>query len=475
MYDIIVIGAGVVGSAVARELSRYNANILVLEKTEDICEGTSKANTALIHGGFDAKPGTLKAKLNVLGNQSMDKLSEDLNIPFRRNGAFVLCFNKDDLYKLEELKHRGELNGLKNLEILNKEEIQKLEKNISDEAEYALHCPSAGIVCPFTMNFALAENANVNGVEFLFNEEVKAFERKEDYWNVITGNKEFRGKAIINAAGLYSDELHNMVSEKKYDIKAKRGEYFLMDKQVGNLVDKTVFQLPTKEGKGVVVTPTIDGNLLIGPTAEDIDDKGGIETSRKGLDELYEKGGKSLKSVPFNKVITSFSGLRAHEYNDDFIVEEVEDAENFFDCVGIESPGLSSAPAIGEMMADIVSEKMNLNKKDNFIEKRKGLPLTNHMTKEEHMKLIEKDKSFGQIVCRCEKITEGEIVAAIHAPLGGRTVDGLKRRVRAGAGRCQGGFCGPKVIDILARELNMDHKEVKKSSPEAKIIFRTTK
>ncbi|NMB09327.1 MAG: NAD(P)/FAD-dependent oxidoreductase [Tissierellia bacterium] len=475
MYDIIIVGAGVVGSAIARELSRYNADILVLEKSEDICQGTSKANTALIHGGFDAKPGTLKAKLNVLGNQSMDKLSKDLNIPFRRNGAFVLCFDENDLDKLEELKQRGEKNGVEGLEILNKEEIQKLENNITDEAVYALHSPTAGIVCPFTMNFALAENANENGVEFLFNQQVKGFEKNRDYWRVITDDNEFETKVVINAAGLYSDDLHNMVSDKKYNITAKRGEYFLLDKQVGNLVDKTVFQLPTKEGKGVVVTPTIDGNLLIGPTAEDIEDKAGIETSKKGLNELHEKGGKSLKSVPFNKIITSFSGLRAHEDNDDFIIEEVEDANNFFDCVGIESPGLSSAPAIGNMMADMVSKKMKLTKKENFIEKREGLPLTNHMSKDEHIELIKKDKRFGQIVCRCEKITEGEIVAAIHAPLGARTVDGIKRRVRAGAGRCQGGFCGPKVIEILSRELDLDYEDVKKSSTDAKIIFRKTK
>lgn len=475
MYDIIIVGAGVVGSAIARELSRYNADILVLEKSEDICQGTSKANTALIHGGFDAKPGTLKAKLNVLGNQSMDKLSKDLNIPFRRNGAFVLCFDENDLDKLEELKQRGEKNGVEGLEILNKEEIQKIENNITYEAVYALHSPTAGIVCPFTMNFALAENANENGVEFLFNQQVKGFEKNRDYWRVITDDNEFETKVVINAAGLYSDDLHNMVSDKKYNITAKRGEYFLLDKQVGNLVDKTVFQLPTKEGKGVVVTPTIDGNLLIGPTAEDIEDKAGIETSKKGLNELYEKGGKSLKSVPFNKIITSFSGLRAHEDNDDFIIEEVEDANNFFDCVGIESPGLSSAPAIGNMMADMVSKKMKLTKKENFIEKREGLPLTNHMSKDEHIELIKKDKRFGQIVCRCEKITEGEIVAAIHAPLGARTVDGIKRRVRAGAGRCQGGFCGPKVIEILSRELDLDYEDVKKSSADAKIIFRKTK
>lgn len=475
MYDIIIVGAGVVGSAIARELSRYNADILVLEKSEDICQGTSKANTALIHGGFDAKPGTLKAKLNVLGNQSMDKLSKDLNIPFRRNGAFVLCFDENDLDKLEELKQRGEKNGVEGLEILNKEEIQKIENNITYEAVYALHSPTAGIVCPFTMNFALAENANENGVEFLFNQQVKGFEKNRDYWKVITDDNEFETKVVINAAGLYSDDLHNMVSDKKYNITAKRGEYFLLDKQVGNLVDKTVFQLPTKEGKGVVVTPTIDGNLLIGPTAEDIEDKAGIETSKKGLNELYEKGGKSLKSVPFNKIITSFSGLRAHEDNDDFIIEEVEDANNFFDCVGIESPGLSSAPAIGNMMADMVSKKMKLTKKENFIEKREGLPLTNHMSKDEHIELIKKDKRFGQIVCRCEKITEGEIVAAIHAPLGARTVDGIKRRVRAGAGRCQGGFCGPKVIEILSRELDLDYEDVKKSSADAKIIFRKTK
>lgn len=475
MYDVLIIGGGFSGSAIARELSKYNAKIAVLEKTEDICEGTSKANTALAHGGFDAKPGTLKAKLNVQGNKMMDKLTKDLNIPFERNGALVLCFDEKDIPKLEELKERGEKNGVPGLSIINQEELRKLEPNITDDAVAALLCESAGIICTFTLNFALAENAYENGVEFFFNTAVEGFTKKEDRWIVHTNKGDYEAKAVVNAAGVYADELHNMVSSKKHSITPRRGQYFLMDKQVGDTVKRTVFQLPTKYGKGIVVTPTVDGNLLIGPTAEDIEDKEGVDTTKEGLDEIIEKSKMTLKSFPYGSVITSFSGLRAHDEEDDFVVEEVEDAEYFFDALGIESPGLTSSPAIGLMMANLIKDKLNLQEKDNFKETREGLPLTNRMTPQEHKALIEKDSSFSKIICRCEMITEGEIVAAIHSPLGGRTLDGLKRRVRAGAGRCQGGFCAPKVIEIISRELNIPQEEVMKNNSNSKIILGRTK
>lgn len=475
MYDVLIIGGGFSGSSTARELSKYNGKIAVLEKAEDLCEGTSKANTALVHGGFDALPGTLKAKLNVQGNEMMSKISEDLNIPFERNGALVLCFDEKDIPKLEKLKQRGIENGVKGLSIINQNELKALEPNVTDKAVAALYCTTAGIICTFTLNFALAENAYENGVEFYFNTAVTGFTKKDDYWVVHTNNKDYKTKAVINAAGVYADELHNMVSKKKYTITPRKGEYFLMDKQVGDTVKRTVFQLPTELGKGIVVTPTIDGNLLLGPTAEDIEDKEGIDTTEKGLDYIIEKSTNTLKSFPYGSVITSFAGLRAHDDKDDFVVEEVKDASNFFDLLGIESPGLSSCPAIGLMMADLVSEKLNLTKKDNFKETREGLPLTNRMTREEHMALIEKDKSFSKIVCRCEMITEGEIVAAIHSPLGGKTIDGLKRRVRSTAGRCQGGFCTPKVIEILSRELNIPQEDIVKNNQKATIILGRTK
>lgn len=475
MYDVLIIGGGFSGSAIARELSKYNGKIAVLEKTEDLCEGTSKANTALVHGGFDAKPGTLKAKLNVQGNEMMGQLAKDLDIPFERNGALVLCFDEEDIPKLEELKKRGEENGVKGLSIINQEELRKLEPNVTDDAVAALYCTTAGIICTFTLNFALAENAYENGAEFYFNTEVTGFTRKDDRWIVHTNNGDYESKVVINAAGVYADELHNMVSENKHSITPRRGEYFLMDKQIGDVVTRTVFQLPGKLGKGIVVTPTVDGNLLMGPTAEDIGNKEGIDTTKEGLDYIMEKSTGTLKSFPYGSVITSFAGLRAHDSEDDFVVEEVADAEYFFDALGIESPGLSSSPAIGLMMADLVSEKLKLEKKDNFKETRKGLPLTNRMTREEHKALIEKDKSFSKIICRCEMITEGEIVAAIHSPLGSKTLDGLKRRVRAGAGRCQGGFCAPKVIEIISRELNIPQEEVMKNNSDAKIILGRTK
>ena len=463
MKDVIIIGAGVSGCAIARELSRYQLDICVLERESDICEGTSKANSGIVHGGFDAKPGTLKAKLNVLGNSMMDEMSKKLDFEFKRNGSMVVCQNEMGIPALEKLLEQGKENGVKGMKILKREQALELEPNLADGVYAVLYIPSGGIVCPFGMNIAYAENAAQNGVEFKLGTEVQLIERVGQDYRIQTNQGVFETKYVINAAGVYADVFHNMVSELKIHITPRRGDYCLLDKTAGDLVRHTIFQLPTEKGKGVLVTPTIHGNLLLGPTAIDIEDKEATATTAKGLHEVLEKCTKSVKNIPFKQVITSFAGLRAHEEHGEFIIGEVEDAKGFIDVAGIESPGLTSAPAIGIYVRDILAEKMELKEKENFVEERKGIVRFLDLPKEEQNRLLQENQAYGQIVCRCEQITEGEILDAIHRPLGATTLDGVKRRTRAGMGRCQAGFCTPKVMEILARELHLELKDIRKN------------
>ena len=467
-YDIAIIGAGVSGTAIARELSRYQTKICVLEREEDVCCGTSKANSAIIHAGYDAEPGSLKAKLNLRGNQMMDQLAKDLDFPFRRNGSLVLCLDEKDLPNLQKLYERGITNGVKGLQILNKEEVRAMETNISDQVIAALYAPTGGIVCPFHMTIAFAENACANGTVFHFNTEVKNITRRQNIWKIETTKGTFEAGCIINAAGVYADKLHNMVSQKKIHITPRKGEYCLLDKTAGTHVSHTVFTLPGKLGKGVLVTPTVHGNLLIGPTAADIEDKEGVNTTREGLDEVLQKSAASVKNIPARQVITSFAGLRAHEDGDDFIIGETE--KDFIDCAGIESPGLSSTPAIGEMVAQILKEKYDLKEKEDFISTRKGILDPAKLSLEERNALIHQKPAYGNIICRCEMVTEGEIIDAIRRPIGAKSLDGVKRRTRAGMGRCQAGFCSPRVMEILARELGLSVEEITKSSGNSRII-----
>lgn len=472
-YDIAIIGAGVSGTAIARELSRYRIKVCVLEREEDVCCGTSKANSAIIHAGYDAEPGSLKAKLNLRGNQMMEQLSCDLDFPFRRNGSLVLCLDEKDRPGLQKLYERGIQNGVKGLRILNKEEIRKMEPNVSDQAVAALYAPSGGIVCPFNMTIALAENACANGVDFYFNTEVHKITRGEKNWTIETTEGIFEADCIVNAAGVYADKFHNMVSEKKLHITPRKGEYCLLDKAAGTHVSWTIFTLPGKFGKGVLVTPTIHGNLLIGPTATDIENKEGINTTREGLEQVLKKASESVKNIPVRQVITSFAGLRAHEDGDDFIIGETE--EGFIDCAGIESPGLSSAPAIGEMVADILKKKYDLKEKEDFLSTRKGITDVSKFSLEERNAWIRQNPAYGTIVCRCEMVTEGEIIDAIRGPLGARSLDGVKRRTRAGMGRCQAGFCSPRVMEILAGELGIPVEEITKSGGNSGIIKGSNK
>lgn len=476
MYDVVIIGAGVTGCAIARELSAQDRKVLVLEKHSDVCEETSKANSGIVHAGYDAKPGTLKAKLNLLGNRKMAQLAKELDFPFKQNGSLVLCFREEDRPALEKLLERGRKNGVEPLSIIGPEEIHRIEPNITDEVVAALYAPTGGIVCPFNLTIALAENAVQNGVEFRLETQVEKVEKTAEGYDLQVQTKNgapetVSTKLVINAAGVYADVLHNMVSERKIHITPRRGQYCLMDKKVGNYVQSTVFQLPTAYGKGVLVTPTVHGNLLVGPTAEDVESPEEINTTADGLEQVLEKGAMSVKELPGRRnVITSFAGLRAHEDGGDFIIGEPEDAPGFIDVAGIESPGLTCAPAIGEYVAELLQKKYPAGMKQNVERTRKGIPcmaLADQNTREE---LIRQNPLYANVICRCELVTEGEIVDAINRPLGATTLDGVKRRTRAGMGRCQSGFCAPKTVEILARELNRDMREISKCGGDSWLI-----
>ncbi|HCL4445021.1 TPA: NAD(P)/FAD-dependent oxidoreductase [Clostridium botulinum] len=472
MFDVTIIGSGVTGAAVARELSKYNLKTCVVEKAIDVANGTSKANSGIVHAGEDPIPGTLKAKMNVRGNEMFDKLQEEIDFPFKRNESFVLCFDEKDIEKLEELRQRGLKNGLPDtMEILNREEALKLEPNLSEYVVAALRLPTGGIVSPYEFNIALAESAAMNGVEFKLETEIIDIEKKEDGYILKTNKGDIETKVVVNAAGVFGDKINNMVSEKKYHITARKGEYLLFDKTVGGMVQRTIFQLPTKMGKGVLVTPTADGNLLLGPTSVDVEEKDDFGTTREGLDTVAEKAKLSIKEIPMRQVITSFAGLRAHEENSDFIIGEAEDAKNFINAIGIESPGLTSAPAIGEYIREMIVEKLKPEENKEFNPIRKDIPKFREMTNEERKEMIKENSDYGKIVCRCEVVTEGEIRDAIRRPLGAKTVDGIKRRTRAGMGRCQSGFCSNRIVEILAEELGIKRNEVTKFGGNSKILY----
>ncbi|MDR1967004.1 MAG: NAD(P)/FAD-dependent oxidoreductase [Synergistaceae bacterium] len=464
-YEVVIIGAGVTGCCIARELSKFQVSACVIEKGDDVASGTSKGNSGVIHSGFDAKPGSLMAQLNTVGNRLMWEKAEELDFPVKMNGALVVCTNENERDKLDALLDQGIKNGVPGVRILERGEVLEMEPNLTDKTVAALYAPTGGVICPFNLAIAMAENANINGVEFRLETEALSVEKTGTGYRVRTNRGDISAVAVVNAAGVYADKFHNMVSGDKIRITARKGEYLLFDKILGDIFRTSVFPLPGAMGKGVLTAPTIHGNLYVGPSANDVEDKEAVNTTKAVLDDLADKvRANHLCKVPLplNKVINSFSGLRPHEDRHDFIIGEPPDAERFFDAAGIESPGLTCSPAIGEMLSEIIAEKMSLPKKDRFISKRRGVTRFDHLTREEKKALVREAPRYGNVVCRCETITEGEILDAIHRPLGARSLDSVKRRTRAGMGRCQGGFCTPKVMAILSRELGIKMSDVTK-------------
>ncbi|MBI6021546.1 NAD(P)/FAD-dependent oxidoreductase [Clostridium perfringens] len=468
MRDIIVIGAGVVGCSIARELSKYNLDVLVVEKNSDVSEGISKGNSGIVHAGYNEKIGTLKAKLNIEGNKIFDDLSRDLQFPFKRNGAFILAFSDEEMKTLESLKENGEKLGVEGLEILTREEALNIEPNLNKEIVGVLNVKTSGIVSPYEMTIALAENAAENGVEFKLNSKVTNIEKTSEGYKLTLNNKELvSGKIIINASGLEGAFLNNLVSMSKREINPVKGEYCLFDKVAGAMINKTLFQVPNKLSKGVLVTPTAEGNLLVGPNA--VEGKT-LETSREGIDEILDKSKKSLEELPVARILNTFSGIRPKTNHGDFIIEEVEDAKNFINVIGIDSPGLTAAPAIGVYVVNMIKERLDLVEKKNFKKTREKIVRFAELSLEEKNRLIKEKPAYGHMVCKCEFVTEGEIVEAIHRPIKALTVDAIKRRTRASMGGCQGIGCTLPISKILSRELGIDISDINKNSEGSPVI-----
>lgn len=475
MVDVVVIGSGIMGASAARELSKYNLDIIVVDKEHDVSNGTTKANSAIIHAGYDAANGTLMAKYNALGNAMFEELCKEIGAPFKRCGSYVLAFSEDERPHLEKLYERGIKNGIPGLEILEGAEVLKREPNINKDVVAALYAPTAGVIGPWEFTIKMLENAVENGAKVQLDSEVTNIEKVEGGYKVITSKGEILTKTVINAAGVFADKINDMVSNEHFNIIPRKGEYFLLDKTQGTLVNSVIFQCPNVMGKGILVARTIHGNLITGPTATDVEDKEDVGNTLPEMDVIRREALKSVPSVNFRENIRNFAGLRAESDTGDFIIGEAKDAPGFFNIAGTKSPGLSSAPAIGVDIAAMVVEKLgNPAKKAEF---KKNKPQIHFMelTPEEKAEVIAKDPRYGRIICRCESITEGEIVDAIHRTLGAVTVDGVKKRCRPGMGRCQGGFCGPRVQEILARELGKKLDEIVLDKIGAYILTGETK
>lgn len=475
MYDVVIIGAGIMGGSIFRELTKYKLRVAIIEKENDVAMGTTKANSAIVHAGYDPKCGTLMAKYNVRGNDMFEENCKDLSVPFKRIGSLVLAFNNEDLKVINNLFINGNNNGVKKLEILTKEEVLSLEPNISKDVIGALYAPTAGIVDPFEYTIALIENGYKNGGDVILDNEVISINKLDEFIIKTKAGKEVKSKYIINAAGVYVDKIHNMICKEKFKITPRKGEYFVMDKSQSNIVQHTIFPCPSKLGKGILISPTVHGNLLVGPTAVDLEDKESLNTTSEGLNYIKKSATHITNKINFRESIRTFSGLRATSDIDDFIIGEDEEVKGFIDVAGIKSPGLSSAPAIAEDIIKLLKNSgLNLVKNDTFTGVRTQVRVS-ELSALEKKELIKNQPLYGRIICRCEGITEGEIVDAIKNSFGKITLDGIKRRCRPGMGRCQGGFCGPRVQEIIARELNINMEDVLLENNNSVILYGKTK
>ncbi len=472
-YDIVVIGAGVIGGIIARELSKYKLNLCILEKENDVAMGATKANSAIVHAGFDAKEGSLKARLNVRGSEMMAQITNELGVKYIKNESLVVAFESERA-EVEAIYERGLLNGVKGLRIVEHDELLQIEPNLNPELACALLAPTGAIVCPYELCIASVGNAMDNGAELKLGFKVTAIEKQDGCYLVKAADgREILTKYIINSAGVYSDEIASLTGDADFSVHPRRGEYMILDKECGDFVNRTIFHTPTKMGKGILVSPTVDGNLLLGPTAVDIEDKEDTSVTPEGFATIFERVGDNASGVPFGKVITSFCGLRSVGSTGDFIIKL---REGVVTLGGIESPGLSSSPAIAEYVIGLLREDgMSLEEKADFDPIRTPAHAFREMSMEEKNEVIKKDPRYGRMVCRCEGITEGEIVAAIHTNPGATDVDGIKRRTRSGMGRCQGGFCSPIVVDILARELGRDIADITKFGGGSILNYEKTK
>ena len=469
---------------IARELSRYDLRVALLERLHDVAQGTTKANSAIVHAGFDAKAGSWKAKMNVRGNEMMPALCETLHVPFEQCGSLVVGFTPEELPELESLKVRGEANGVPGLKLLSREELLAMEPNVNPDAAGALYAPTGGIVCPYELCIAAAECAVRESVELFRDFDVEVIDQDDDGFtlrrstaSLCDAEGEVKANIVINAAGVHADGVARLIGDDSFAIRARRGEYVLLDSAQAGVVGRTIFQCPSKMGKGVLITPTVHGNVLIGPSAEDIDDKLDLSTTDPGLRGIQQTVARSVPGYRIRDVITSFTGLRAHCDQDDFILEPSKINSKFIHAAGVESPGLTAAPAIAAYIAELALATIDPYPgiKPDWNPGRPEPVRIAELNAEERKAKIKENPDYGRIICRCENVSEGEIIDCIRAPAGARDVDGVKRRTRAGMGRCQGGFCGTKVLEILSRELGLPPDAITKFGGGSKILIEKTK
>lgn len=477
-FQVAVIGAGVVGSLVARELTKYDVSVALIEAREDVATGATAANSAIVHGGFDPEPGTLKARLNTRGTEMMPALAKELGVSYRNNGSLVLAFSEQEMETVRMLYARGLANGVPQLSVLGREELRELEPNVSEQAVGALRSASAGIICPYGLAIAAAGNAADNGASLFLSSPVERIERRDGRFVIHAGENRIEAGYIVNCAGMFADRIARMIGDESFTLRPRKGEYLLFDPSEGQLVSHTLFQVPTDAGKGILVTPTVHGNLLIGPTSVFTDDREGKETTADGLASVREAAGKSVKALNFRQVITSFAGLRAvpDSEGQDFVIRFSDSDEHFLHCAGIESPGLSASPAIAEYAVELLKDAgLELTPNAHFHGERRSYHWFKELSPAEKNEVIRKDPRYGKVVCRCETVTEGEIVEAIHRAPQATTLDALKRRLRSGMGRCQGGFCTPLLVEILARETGKAPTEICKGAAGSMLLVEEMK
>ncbi len=475
MVDVTVIGCGVIGAATAAMLAKYDLSVMVLEAQNDVATGTTKANSAIIHAGYDPEPETQMARLNVEGNRLCKEWAKQLDVPCKEIGSLVLAFDEADLAMINELYRRGVANGVPELKLLSAEELLAMEPNLSHEVKGALLAPSAAVISPWDFCLALAETAVKNGAQLKRSAPVTAIEKIEGGYRLHTPQGAVESRMVVNAAGVFADKVHDMIAPHAFTTHPSRGEYYLMDKSQGALVDHVVFQCPNKDGKGVLVSPTVHGNLIVGPNAEPVAEGDDVAVTADGLAFVRRQAAKSVPEINYRDSIRNFAGVRAVTDQPDFVIAEAEGAPGFIDLGGIKSPGLSSAPAIALQAVELLGKAgLTLKEKENYVFERRETRFK-ELSSDEKAKLVEKSPAYGRVICRCETITEGEIIAALHSPIPPVSVDGVKRRCNAGMGRCQGGFCGPRVQEIIARELGVPQTEVLQDKAGSRILLCKTK
>ena len=475
--DVVVIGAGAVGCAIARELSKYNVNVIVVDKNEDVGGDASKSNSALIHTGYDAAPGTLESQLVVAANPMYDEITESLDVPFKRIGAILPAITDEQFNQLPAIKEKAFRNHVYDVEFKTGSELLEMEPELNPEVKGGLYIPRESIIDPFILVQALAENANVNGVEFILGAKVTDIKTSNGkIESVVTTKGEIKTTYVINSAGLYCDEIAEMVGKADYKVVARKGQFYILDKNTSCQVNHIVLPIPTKVTKGKLMCPTIHGNMLVGPTAEDQPSKVDKSTSAEGLESIANDVKNLVPNVNLRDTITQYSGLRPNRNPEGLNFNMYDDLKGYINLSGVRSTGLTLSVAMGKYVVEqMLYSGAQFTLKENFISKRKGIIKFSEQTPDVQDKLIKENPLYGNVICRCESITEAEIMQAIHRPIGAKSVDSIKRRVRAGMGRCQGGFCGPKVIEILARELGVKPSEINKNNPGSYMVTGTTR